>query len=446
MAGRTSAAVAILLLALVRPALAQAPLTLTVEEAIARGLAHAPRLAESRAQEAAAGAATSAREALGRPTVTAIGAFLRTNHVEEFGVPQPNGSFRVLFPDIPSNYRLRAELAVPVYTGGRVGALVDAASADERAAAADRRGVEQDLRLEITRAYWTFVTAAESVAVLERTDARMVAWVQDVRSRVDAGLLSPHESLTAQAQRARQSVQLIQARQAATVARLDLARLIGAGPDQVIVPSSPVDQPAPAAGAVASLAADALLARAKEQRPERDSLIARADALAAGAEAAAATTRPQVAALAAVEPSRPNARFVPRTDEWRTSWDLGVSVSWPLFDGGKARAERAVAASRAEAIRRRVEDFDALVALEVRQRQLDLESSRAAYDATAEAVSAATEARRVLAERFAAGVATTTDLLDADLALREAELERTRLAASVRLAEARLLRALGALE
>jgi outer membrane protein TolC len=46
-------------------------------------------------------------------------------------------------------------------------------------------------------------------------------------------------------------------------------------------------------------------------------------------------------------------------------------------------------------------------------------------------------------ERFNAGVATSTDLLEAEVAQLEAELERTRLAASLRLGEARLLRSIG---
>jgi outer membrane protein TolC len=58
-------------------------------------------------------------------------------------------------------------------------------------------------------------------------------------------------------------------------------------------------------------------------------------------------------------------------------------------------------------------------------------------------VSAAAEARRVLNERFAVGVATSTELLDAHLALLQAELDRTRALANIRLAEARLDRALG---
>jgi outer membrane protein TolC len=49
----------------------------------------------------------------------------------------------------------------------------------------------------------------------------------------------------------------------------------------------------------------------------------------------------------------------------------------------------------------------------------------------------------VVEERFRAGVATSTEVLDAQVALLEAELERTQLNAGLRLSEARLLHVLG---
>jgi outer membrane protein TolC len=121
-----------------------------------------------------------------------------------------------------------------------------------------------------------------------------------------------------------------------------------------------------------------------------------------------------------------------------------VSVSWSLLDGGRSRAERAAAVAQAESIEARLADFDAAVAVEVRQRQLDVATTRAALAAADEAVAAAAEARRVLGERLDVGVATSTEVLDADVVLLEAELERTRLAASLRVGAARLDRALGA--
>jgi outer membrane protein TolC len=94
-------------------------------------------------------------------------------------------------------------------------------------------------------------------------------------------------------------------------------------------------------------------------------------------------------------------------------------------------------------VQERLADFDASLAVEIRQRVSEVASSRAAIDAAGDAVRSATEARRVLGERFSAGVATSTDVLDAQVALLQAELDRTQAIATAHLADARLARTLG---
>ncbi len=159
--------------------------------------------------------------------------------------------------------------------------------------------------------------------------------------------------------------------------------------------------------------------------------------------AARAGSLPTIAVFSGFDYARPNPRLFPRADRWDEFWDAGVNVVWNLWDGGRTRAEVAQAASFVTVARQRLEEFDSVVALEVRQRQLEIDSGRAAIAAAGDAVAAAAEARRVVAERYKAGVATQADVLDADLALLQAELDRTRAQAGVRLADARLARALG---
>jgi outer membrane protein len=118
-------------------------------------------------------------------------------------------------------------------------------------------------------------------------------------------------------------------------------------------------------------------------------------------------------------------------------------VTWTLWNGGRTSAQIAEARHQLDAARERLAELDSQIALEVRQRRLDLESARAQVITAAAGLRSAAEARRVVAERFSAGVATTTDLLDAQVDQLESELERTRALASVKLAEARLARALG---
>ena len=141
--------------------------------------------------------------------------------------------------------------------------------------------------------------------------------------------------------------------------------------------------------------------------------------------------------------ANPNPHIFPRADTWRTSWELGVAASWNLWDGGRVDADVAEAVASQKAIRERQAELDLQIATEIRQRQLDLDSAKAALTAAADGARSAAEARRVVAERFNVGVATTTEVLDAQVALLQAELDRTRALASIRLAEARLDRALG---
>ncbi|MEX2660506.1 MAG: TolC family protein, partial [Vicinamibacterales bacterium] len=110
---------------------------------------------------------------------------------------------------------------------------------------------------------------------------------------------------------------------------------------------------------------------------------------------------------------------------------------------GRRAAERAEAAASARALSARITEFDRQVTFEIEARRLDVESSRAAIEAAREGIDAAVEARRVLGERYQAGVATSTDVLDAEVAVLQAELDRTRAVAAFRLAEARLARAIG---
>ena len=141
--------------------------------------------------------------------------------------------------------------------------------------------------------------------------------------------------------------------------------------------------------------------------------------------------------------SKPNPKIFPREDIWQSSWDVGVNLTWTFFDSGRTRAEMAEAAAATRATEERQKELGTVISADVRQRLLDLRSSRASVRAADAGVRAAAEARRVLGERFAVGVATTTDVLVAQEQLLTAELARARALAGVRLAEARLQRALG---
>jgi outer membrane protein TolC len=421
-----------------RPASAQTPVKLTLEDAIARGLEASHVLAEAVARTDAAQAAVRVNDAADRPLVSAIAGYQRTNHVEAFGFPVAGGPPLVIYPDIPDNFRTRLDLQWPVYNGGRADALLRAARAEATASAEDLATARADLRLEIARAFWALVTSGETVTVLQESLRRVDAHLADVRNRRAVGLVPPSDVLTAEAQRSHQEVGLIEARARRDSAMADLARLVGLPVEAPIVPAVTLMPAVPPAEPT-----DALVERARADRPERKAIAERVTAAGERQQAAAAGTRPQFSVTGGVDYASPNPRHFPRSIRWQTSWDAGMSLAWSFWDGGRVRAQVAESAAAERALRERLAELDTRIAADVLQRRLELDASLAAIKAAEDGVRSAAEARRVVAERFNAGVATNTDVLDAQTDLLTAELDRTRALAQSRLAEARLARALG---
>ena len=433
MKGRTSSverrralAVAALAISLVTPLLS-AQEVLTLERAIALGLQHSARLAEIDARREGADAAAEGRAAAKLPVVQAQAGYTRTNHVEPYVIALP---LRVLYPDVPNNYRARLDLQWPIYTAGRIDALEQAARAEGQAIAADLAAARADLRLEITRAYWALATAREAERVVGRSVENLDVHIRDLRERLQQGLIPPNDVLTAEAQRARQRVASIEASSTRAVAEANLRRLIGVshGDPLLIAPLT------------AGLEDESVQAA---ERAERQALQARLAAARERERAVRSLFKPQVALAGGYDYARPNPRIFPRTDRWDDSWDVSINLAWTVWDGGRRGADRAEAAAAARAVEARITEFDRQLAFDQQASRLELDTAKAAIGASDEGITAAVEARRVVGERYRAGVATPTDVLDAELAVLNAELDKTRALASARLAQARLERVLG---
>ena len=413
------------------------PIRLTLSDAVARGYDASHRLTELAAREDAARAVQDQRQAATRPLVSAIASYTRTNHVDEFSVPNASGGVRVIYPDIPDNVRSRLDLQWPIYTGGRLQALTNAAGAEADATQQDREAARADLKLEITRAYWAVTTARASLDVVNQSLERITAHLTDVRNQLGVGLVPPSDVLSIEAQQARQQMLSIEAANLVDTASADFRRLTGLDPD------APFELLADLKNLTDLKAATVVVESARASRPERKALEFRISAAGDRVTAATGGSLPVLTAIGGYDLARPNPRIFPIQEAWKPSWDIGVTVRWWLFDGGRTRAEAAEAIANRRAAEARLRDFDSSIGVEIRHRAADLRSSRASIDAALSGVRASTEARRVLAERFAAGVATNTDVLTAQVTLLQAELDLTRALANAQLAGARLDRAMG---
>lgn len=420
---------------------------LTLQEARDRAAASAPSVEQARALERAAQADVDAAKANRLPEVGLDAAYTRQSDVPELVLAFPGQAPRTIFPNIPNNYRTRLGGSMPVYTGGRLGALERAARSEAVAAKSDVTTAGADLDLETTSAYWSLVTARESERVLADSLVAYEAHLKDARNREAVGLAARNEVLAVQVERDRAELARVRAANAAEVAEANLRRLVGAPPTTRIQTAEPLAEPgvlAPVAVSDAEApAVEALVQEALRRRSERQALQERVAAGDSRVKAEKAARLPLLSLSAGYDYANPNRRILPPTAEWKDSWDATLSLSWSVFDGGRRTAAIERASARTDALRQQAEDLDRRIRLQVTQRQLDLAAARQAVDVAARNLEAARENARVASERHQAGVIPSSERLDAEVLQLQAALDQTDALAQLRTARAALDRAIG---
>jgi outer membrane protein TolC len=417
---------------------------LTVDEAVARAIAVSPRLARLSALEAAAEAQARGARADRWPQVDVGAGYTRRSEVPELAISAPTGDPTVpverivVFPNIQDNWRLRAGLALPLWTGGRVGGQIEAAEQGRAASGEDLRAGRADLVFETKTAYWSLVTARESQRVLQEAIRAYDAHLHDAQSRERFGMAARNEVLAVEVERDRVELERLQAEATADAAEANLHRLLDLPPVARVEPQEPLEAPLAAPQAV-----EALVATAQAGRAERRALAARVAAGDASARAERGARLPQVALTSGYTYANPNRDIVPSTPDWKDTWDVGVGVSWNVFDGGRRSANEARARAQADAVREQLRELDRGIRLEVTQRVLELRTAGARLTVAGRSVESAAESRRVAGDRYREGVIPSSELLDAEVAHERAALARTEALAALRLAAAGLDRAVG---
>lgn len=322
-------------------------------------------------------------------------------------------------------------LMVPLYTGGRLGGLVRAASEREKSARAGVGSAQVDAALMVKDAYYRSLLAAEMVKVAQaRVDAAR-ALVENTRAMFEAGKGIQASVSRAEAEQADGQRMLTSALNDQQKMLLDLKRAMGVRWDSAIILSDALTFAPPANDVNGSLAEAARI------RPELLAARAQVEAARAQVGVAMGSQRPQVYGAAMAD------AFAPGDMGKYTGATVGVTISFPLVDGGQRRAEVA----QMNAMQRRSEtalkNTEQRVATEIRQAWLDVQTGAQNYQTAQSAVVAAQAAYDVVVLRVQAQKAILVEQLDALAALTQA---RTNLAQALydhSIAAARLQRAIG---
>ena len=356
----------------------------------------------------------------------------------------------------PNLFTAGLTLHQSLYAGGKVRHALRAARIYGDQAQADVRSVENEVRFQVRRVFLGVLMAREAIAVAQLAAEQAEANLAEVRHRYGQGIAAEFDLLRAQVQAANLRPPLIEARNGYKRALEQLKHVIGLDSDEGVEVSGDLKTIAaglaremsglthgaggvPRGGSDASpntdlawltqldVGVEQAVALATAERPEIRSIDFGAALLEQQIAVARGDRKPAVALFG----SYGLQWLMP--DEWRMkgedvqdSWATGISLNFPLFDGGRSRAkvdQGRIGLLQLQAQRRKLVDG---VRLQVKNALLDLQEAREKILAQQQVIGQAERGLSIADVRYRNGMSTQLEVLDAQLALTTARLQYVR--------------------
>jgi multidrug efflux system outer membrane protein len=338
------------------------------------------------------------------------------------------------------SYRAALSVSYEIDVFGRLRAATGAARAELAASVAVRDAVRLALAARVARSYGTLVALDAQVEVTRRVLATREESLALQRRRREAGVISDFDLRQFEAETATVRAQLPPLQRDRDIEEAALAVLVGRSPREVLEGAVSRTQVPP----------DQALAPVVPPGLPSELLLRRPDLVEAEQRLIAANARVAVA-RAAYFPSITLSGVLgsesAELGELFTGpagiWSFAAALAQPIYGGGRLDAQRDAALARERAALAQYRGAIRNAFGEVRQALVSQARARESYDAQRERVGALQETVRLARLRYANGVASQLEVLDAERGLLAAETARIEALRAQRAAVADLFRALG---
>ncbi len=377
--------------------------TLTLDAALREIAAHSATAAISRLDVGAAAEGTQRAESSYRPTVSLAGGYQLRDHaiIARLGALQAPTTEQKFFSG-------ELDLGYLIWDGGRRSSGLASSKSLEAAAATRGSADVKSTQLDGMTSYLRALAFKAQRKVLAERAAALEDHLREVRDLFDQGVVARNDLLATEVRLRVVEDQSGQVDNGEAVAGEALNRLMGRNPAQPLALPDRLPSPPPLPADVA-----ALKKRAADENPQLLALRARLRSQEDTTSMRKSEGYPTVFGQASHTYQQnqylvyPNANF------------LFLGVSWEAYDGGARRAGVREAEFAVSKTREEIADLQRQIEIQIDQAYRDYtQALREA--ATAETnVSAAEENLRIVEDQYKAGLARSTDVLDAESVLAE---------------------------
>lgn len=320
--------------------------------------------------------------------------------------------------NLTRNYGNTLSLTMPIYTGGQLEGAIKAA---DLAMNANELGLElckQQVKAATMSAYYQALQAKNQIKVAQDSVNTLTEHLKNVNAQYTVGTVAKSDVLGTQVQMANAEQNLINANNSYDVAIASLNNVMGLPTDTELNLTDSLDYN------VYEIPLEECTAYARSNRPDvliADYQVAIAEA---GVQQAKAGYMPKVSAQASKSWAGEDPFGSDETDKrygQNNNWTAGVVLSWDIWDNNVTQSkvnQSKAAVAKAEAA---AENTRQSGDLEVRTAYLNLKAAEKSINTTQVAVDKAQEDYKIAQVRYAAGVGTNLDVMDAEEKLAQAQ-------------------------
>ncbi len=299
----------------------------------------------------------------------------------------------------------------PLYMGGKIRAYDRITRYSEELAGEKLRAEEQEIVLEVDKAYWQVVSLVNKKRLAQAYRDMLQHLDDDVKKMISEGVATRANELTVSVKLNEAEMTLMRIEDGLTLSRMLLAQLCGY--DMTLTPALADEKLEGIASVLEDVEGNVCYALAK--RPELRQLRLATDIYTEKMRIERSAFLPQLALTGGYATTYP-ALFNGFERHFRGMWNVGVSLKLPLWHWGEglnkvraARTEAAIASLRHEETSEKVE-------LQVRQTAFAVNEANRKVKYAEKNMEKAEENLRVARIGFAEGVIATSDLLTAQTA------------------------------
>ena len=319
------------------------------------------------------------------------------------------------------SYNLRITASQLLYNGSVIPAIRGAGSAADASLYGLRDTIDRVIAL-VRQQFYQVILNKELIGVQEESVRLLESQLKDQQNRFEAGTVPRFNVLQAEVALVNQQPALITARNNFRIAQLQLAKTIGLDFDPLRGNQPPLEAVGQLAFIPRQIPLLAAIQLGKERRPflkqQRANILVQVATLSG--------------AYAGIQPTLSlnggygfeSSQFSSKLRDVAEGWFFGISGSWAIFDGLETAGR--VKQARATLSQAKITYDDAVrqVELEIQQAYSNLQQDRELYDSQSKNVDQAHEALRLASARLGVGAGVQLDVLNAQVALTQAQSTR----------------------